>query len=325
MHQERIEIIVPESKEKERIDVFLSRQLATVTRSQIKKLIKDGNVTVDGRFIKQNFIIRPFNRIEVLIPRNSEPLNIEPEEIPLEILFEDDYLIVVNKPAGMVVHPACGHTSGTLVNALLGYNKKISDVGDSLRPGLVHRIDKDTSGILVIAKDNYTHSQLSGLFARKDIEREYIAFLWGNLKKSEITISTFINRSKKDRKKMAVTLNGKNSVTHFYVSDRYKLVTKVKCILETGRTHQIRVHAAHIGHPVVGDHTYGGRGRNLAGLNRELMNKAVKILEIMERQALHAHKLGFIHPVTREKMSFQVDLPYDIKTLNDFLENNLKF
>jgi len=323
MHQQRIEIIVPDNKDRERIDVFLARQLATVTRSQVQKLIQNKDVTVNGKIIKQNYIIRPLDEIHLTLPR-VQPLDLIAEDIPLEIMFEDEYLIVVNKPAGMVVHPACGHSGGTLVNALLGHNSKLSEVGDISRPGIVHRIDKDTSGLLVIAKDNYIHAELAKLFSKKDIQREYISFFWGNLKNNERTVSSYIERHRKDRKRMAVSQKGKYAVTHFYVEKRFHLVTKVRCVLETGRTHQIRVHAAHIGHPVVGDQVYGGRGRNLGGLNKELMAYGIKILEIMERQALHAYKLGFVHPVTKKEIMFTVDLPEDMKNLNNFLENTIK-
>jgi len=318
MHRERIEINVPENKEKERIDIFLARQLAYVTRSQIKKLIQSKEVTVNSNIIKQNYIIRPSDKIELTLPK-VETQNLLSENIPIEIIFEDEYLIIVNKPAGMVVHPACGHSSGTLVNALLGHSEKLSEVGDVSRPGIVHRIDKDTSGLLVIAKDNFIHSELAKLFSKKDIEREYIAFLWGNLKKNDITVSSFIERHRKDRKRMAVSKRGKHAVTHFYVEKRFHLITKVRCVLETGRTHQIRVHASHIGHPIVGDHVYRGRGRNIGGLNRDDMKYAVEILEIMNRQALHAHKLGFIHPVKKDMLSFTVNMPEDMQKLERLL------
>ena len=322
MHQERIEIRVPESKAKERIDVFLARQIAYVSRSQIKKLIKEGSITVDGTAVKQNYNVRPNDCITILVPKAAEHEPVKPQNIPIDILFEDDYLLVVNKPAGMVVHPAVGHRDGTLVNAILGHNQNIAEIGDNLRPGLVHRIDKDTSGILVIAKNNYVHACLAKLFAEKDIEREYIAFVWRDVRKNSQTVSTYINRHAKDRKKMAVAKQGKFAITNFYVQKRYTLVTMMRCILDTGRTHQIRVHAAHIGHPVVGDHTYGGRGRNLGGLNRELTAFGVRILELMQRQALHAHKLGFVHPVTKKYLQFSVDFPEDMKQLHEFLERD---
>ena len=314
MEGQCIDIAVPEHKGKERIDTFLTREISQVSRSQIQRLIKEGFVTVDGERVKPNHSLHPSEKIQVFLPKRRA-IDVLPEDIPLDIVYEDDYLIVVNKKAGMVVHPAFGHSGGTLVNALLARCAKLSSVNEPARPGIVHRIDKDTSGLLVVAKNDEVHRHLADQFGEKSVVRHYVAVVWGRFPQSSGTIETLLARSSRDRRQMRVTAEGKRAVTHFDVVERFPLTSLVNLRLETGRTHQIRVHLAHIHHPVFGDQTYGGRGRRLGGLNKSNTALAMELLEIMPRQALHAKSLGFTHPVTREQLSFDSDLPDDMKRL----------
>lgn len=314
MEERRIEISVPEHKEKERIDLFLAREVAQVSRSQVQRLIKEGLVIVNGEKVKPNHFIQPLESIEVFIPKTRPP-EILPEKIPLDIVYEDDFLLVVNKKAGMVVHPAISHFSGTLVNALLARCWKISQVNQPFRPGIVHRIDKDTSGLLVVAKEDWVHQDLARQFGEKSVIRCYTAVVWGEFRKDSGIIETPLARSIKDRRKITVSREGKNAVTHFEVEERLPLMILLRLRLETGRTHQIRVHLAHIGHPVFGDQTYGGRGRQLGGLNKTDKDLAMELLQIMPRQALHAKTLGFVHPATGENLYFDSELPKDMEQL----------
>jgi 23S rRNA pseudouridine1911/1915/1917 synthase len=311
MENRRIRIEIPEHKSKERIDTFLAHEIAGVSRSQIQRAVKEGLITVNGQHVKVRHQVQPFEVIEIIITR-SPPPDILPESIPLNIVFEDEHLIIVNKPAGMVVHPAYGHSGGTLVNALLAHCNTLSIINDPTRPGIVHRIDKDTSGLLVIAKQDEVHRHLAKQFSEKRVKREYRALVWGRIKKGAGTVETLLARSTKDRKKIAVSGTGKTAVTHYTVLERFSFISFLKLNLETGRTHQIRVHLAHLGNPVFGDQTYGGRSRQLGGLNYSKTQLAVSLLEMMPRQALHAKTLGFQHPVTKEKLFFDSDLPEDM-------------
>jgi 23S rRNA pseudouridine1911/1915/1917 synthase len=312
--EERLEIKIPGQKSPERLDVFLAHALMHSSRSQVQRLIRDGHVRVDGQIVKPNHAVRPFETIEVIVFK-PPPQEVLPETIPLDIVYEDESLLVINKPAGMVVHPAVGNRTGTLVNALLGYCNELSFMNGPVRPGIVHRIDKDTSGLLVAAKTDQVHRHLAAQFSVKSVEREYVALVWGKLKKGSGMVETQIARNIRDRKKMSVSESGKRAVTHFQVTERFPFLTLCRIHLETGRTHQIRVHLAHLGHPVFGDQTYGGRSRPLGGLNRADTALAIRWLEMMPRQALHARTLGFIHPVTREFMSFESELPEDMSRL----------
>lgn len=311
MKERHIRILVPEHKSKERIDIFLTREIAEVSRSQIQKAIKEGCITVDGKHVRANHQVQPSEQIDIVIPKPCPP-DVLPEPIPLNILFEDDHLIIVNKPAGMVVHPAYGHASGTLVNALMAHCDALSKVNDPTRPGIVHRIDKDTSGLLVVAKSDRVHRHLARQFGEKKVQREYRALVWGRIKKGSGTVETLLSRSLKDRRKITVSGKGKSAVTHFQVIERFAFTSFLKLVLETGRTHQIRVHLAHLGNPVFGDQTYGGRSRQLGGLNQLRMQQAIALLELMPRQALHAKTLGFQHPATKKQVFFDSDLPEDM-------------
>lgn len=266
-------------------------------------MIEDGNILVNNKKIKSSYKLNDNDILLINIPEIKK-LDIEPENIPLNIIHEDDDILFVNKPKGMVVHPAHGNYEGTLVNALLAHCKNLSGINGIARPGIVHRIDKDTSGILVIAKNDKAHKSLSEQFKVHSINRIYIALVKEIIKEDEGTINIPIKRSKSDRKKMGVNALGKNAITHFKVIDRYKNYTLVECKLETGRTHQIRVHMAYIGHPIVGDSTYSN-GKNEFGI---------------KGQMLHAKTLGLIHPTTKEYIEFSSELPDDFINVLNSLE-----
>ena len=314
--EKKIKIDVPEGKKKERIDIFLANSVENATRSRIQKLIKADCVTVNNQVVKPNYIISPLDSILLTIPTSPRPEETEAEDIPLDIVYEDDYLLVVNKPAGMVAHPSLGNYTGTLVNALLHHTKKLSSLNEPGRPGIVHRIDKDTSGLLLIAKDEWTHAQLAKQFFNHTIDREYWAICWGVFKNKKGEVIGNIARSAKDRKVFTVSeTEGKHAHTFFEVMDEFEFASLMKLKLKTGRTHQIRVHMSHIKHPIFGDPTYGGRvivyGSNLPKMKSRVDN----LLEVMRRQALHAKTLGFIHPHTKEKVFLDSNLPDDFVSL----------
>jgi 23S rRNA pseudouridine1911/1915/1917 synthase len=310
--ERRFDIRVPDRKSRERLDAYLTREIPELTRNKVQKLIREGLVTVNGLTSRPNRPVLPADAIVVRIPK-PPPQAVAPESIPLDVVFEDEHLLVVNKPAGMVVHPACGHFTGTLVNALLGRSDGWSGENGPERRGIVHRLDKGTSGLLVVAKSDPVHAGLAVQFERKSVEREYRAVVWGVLPKSSGTVETLLSRSVRDRRRVAVASRGKRAVTHYRILERFGFLSHVSLRLETGRTHQIRVHMAHLGHPVFGDPEYGGRERRAAG--RKDGELAEALLDIMPRQALHAKTLGFVHPVTGEKMRFDSELPEDLEEL----------
>ena len=284
-----------------RIDKYLSDNMEDISRSYLQKLLKDKSITVNNKAIKANYKVQEGDMVSVFVPEPEEP-NILPEEIPLDILYEDDSLMVVNKPKDMVVHPSAGHTSGTLVNAVLFHCKgNLSGINGIMRPGIVHRIDKDTTGTLLICKTDTCHRILAEQLKVHSITRRYRAVVQGNLKDDEGTVEGPIGRHTTDRKKMAINYkNGKEAITHYRVLERFGNATYIECRLETGRTHQIRVHMASIGHPLLGDTTYGSS----------------KNPYHLQGQALHAMVLGFLHPVTNEYMEFTASLPeYFLKLL----------
>lgn len=290
-----------------RIDAWISKRLEKYSRSYIQKLIDDGLVSVNGSVVKANYKVKMEDNITVQIPE-PEVLDIVPEDIDVPILYEDEHIIVVNKPKGMVVHPAAGNYSGTLVNALMKHcGDNLSSINGVIRPGIVHRIDKDTSGVLVVAKSDEAHEKLSSMLKEHDINRVYIALVHGIIREESGKIDAPIGRHPVDRKKMAVnTKNGRRAVTHFKVLERFKDATLLEVRLETGRTHQIRVHMSYIGYPILGDTVYG-RKKDKYNLNG---------------QALHAKLLGFVHPVTNEYMEFEADLPEYFKELLEELRKN---
>ncbi|OGU37708.1 MAG: RNA pseudouridine synthase [Ignavibacteria bacterium RIFOXYB2_FULL_35_12] len=316
IREKKLRFDIPSGQKKERIDVYLSAHIENATRSKVQKLIEAKLVKVNGKFVKPSYKVLPDDIIEAVIPISPRPEETEPEDIPLNIVYEDEYLIVVNKPAGMVAHPAFSNYTGTLVNALLHHTKYLSELNEPGRPGIVHRLDKDTSGLLVVAKDDWTHAQLAKQFSKHTIEREYWAIVWGKFKQRKGEIDTFITRSKKDRKKFtASSSEGKHAVTLYEVLEEYEFASLLKINLKTGRTHQIRVHLSSINHPVFGDPTYGGReivyGANLP----KMVSRTKNLLDLMPRQALHAKTLGFIHPHKKEFMRFDSELPEDMLEL----------
>ncbi|MRH42187.1 RluA family pseudouridine synthase [Aquibacillus halophilus] len=280
-----------------RIDKVLTEVNPEISRSQVQLWIKDNHVTVNGEPIKSNYKCHQGDTIEWEIPEPEE-LDIKPENIPLEIVYQDSDVLVVNKPKGMVVHPSAGHGTGTLVNALVYHITDLSGINGIIRPGIVHRIDKDTSGLLMVAKNDLAHVSLVNQLKDKTVKRSYQAIVHGDITHEYGTIDAPIGRDPKDRQKMAVIDGGRNAVTHFEVLQRFETFTHVKCVLETGRTHQIRVHMKYIGFPLAGDPKYGPR----------------KTLEV-EGQALHAEVLGFEHPRTKEWMEFSVEPPEDFQDI----------
>ncbi len=288
------EMIFASQESGERLDKFLDEMLPDFSRSYLQKLIKGQHVTVRGQIVKPNYRLRAEDEIHIEIPDEIK-LDITPEKIPLDILYEDQDLLVINKPKGMVVHPAAGHYSGTLVNALLYHCEgQLSGINGVLRPGIVHRIDRDTTGSLVVCKNDMAHRSLAEQLKEHSINRRYRAIVWGNLKENEGTVDAPIGRHPIDRKKMAINrTNGKRAVTHYRVLKRFSRFTYIECRLETGRTHQIRVHMASLGHPLLGDTVYS----------------TAKSPYTLEGQCLHAMTLGFIHPRTGEYIECTAPLP----------------
>jgi 23S rRNA pseudouridine1911/1915/1917 synthase len=319
------EIRIPAGQMKERLDVYMTNHTENATRNKVQEAIKNGEVLVNGKTVKPSYVILPNDLITVDLLR-PDPPEVKAEAIPLEIVYEDDFLLVVNKPAGMVTHPAYKNYSGTLVNALMHHSEKLSQLHaeddeefDIVRPGIVHRLDKDTSGLLVVAKDETTHQKLAKQFAAKTSEREYNAIVWGKFKQNSGVIDAPLGRSKSDRKKVTVITGGKNAVTEYEVIEQFEYLALLKIHLRTGRTHQIRVHLAHIHHPVFGDGTYGGREIVVGGIEGKKKAEVKNLLEIMPRQALHAKKLGFVHPHTKKMIRFESELPEDMKAVLSFL------
>ncbi|MFA5007571.1 MAG: RluA family pseudouridine synthase [Candidatus Izemoplasmatales bacterium] len=289
--EEGLEYLVGETDETGRLDKFVARAFPQFSRTLIQRLIKDGDLVVDGKPAKPSQPVLPGNLIQIVeIPLTE--IDAIPEDIPLSIVYEDSDVVVVDKPSGMVVHPAPGNFTGTLVNALLYHFRDLSGMGGAFRPGIVHRIDKDTSGLLMVAKNDFAHNILAAELKEKKTQREYVAIVEGVIKNNFGTIDMPIGRDLRDRKKMAVVQGGKPAVTRFEVLERFPAHTYVKCVLETGRTHQIRVHLASIGHPVTGDPVYGKK----AGADPH-------------GQFLHARTLGFTHPRTGKELSFAAPLP----------------
>lgn len=290
-----------------RIDKYLAEVFALKSRSFIQGLIEKEYVKVNGKIAKSNYKLKVLDEVEVEI-KEPEVLNVDAEDIPLDVLYEDKDVIVVNKAQGMVVHPAPGNYNGTLVNALLFHCKDLSSINGVIRPGIVHRIDKDTSGVLVVAKNDETHNKLSEQLKDHSMKREYYALVEGRLKNEKGTIDKPLARNKKDRIKIGIVEGGKRAVTHYEVIERYNGYTLIKCVLETGRTHQIRVHMASIGFPLVGDPLYGFKKQRFK----------------LNGQMLHAKTLGFIHPTTNTYVEFTTELPDYFKAIIDKLRHELK-
>lgn len=307
------EIVVNSSDAGQRLDTFLASK-TSITRSQIQKLIENGSILVNNRIVSQNYRVKTNDVITLNVP-DKETEGLVPEPVPLEILFKDNYLVVVNKPAGMVVYPSVGHRHGTLMNALSYHCKNLASVGRPLRPGVIHRLDKETSGVIVVALNDEAYYNLVEQFKRRTITRRYIALVYGNIKEDKGEIVLQIGRSESDRKKMSTRVKkGKEAITRWKVLERFGNATLIEARLGTGRTHQIRVHFASTGHPVLGDRTYGKKV--------ELEVKAKKKI-LFPRQMLHAELLGFIHPATGKYLEFSSPLPEDmtqkIKELREYI------
>ena len=298
----RLSFTVAEGEDGQRLDKYLADRIDELSRSAVTRLIEEGKVTVGERCAAKSCKTAAGDVISVALDDPVE-VDIVPEDIPLDVVYEDEHLLVVNKPKGMVVHPAPGNYSGTLVNALMHHcGDSLSGINGELRPGIVHRIDKDTSGLLVVAKSDAAHRGLAEQIKEHSFTREYLAVAYGNIKEDERTVDAPIGRHKIDRKRMCVTrLNAKPAVTHIRVLERYPGYTYLSCRLETGRTHQIRVHLSYIGHPIAGDPVYG----------------PAKVITALRGQCLHAYRLGFIHPVSGEYMEFTADPP---QVFRDFVE-----
>jgi 23S rRNA pseudouridine1911/1915/1917 synthase len=288
-------VTAAQSDTDKRIDVFITEMLPERSRSYVQKLLKNNAVTVNGKDVKANYKIKEGDFVNVEIPQDEE-LSVEAEDIPLDIIYEDEDILIVNKPKDMVVHPAAGHYSGTLVNAVMNHCRdNLSGINGVLRPGIVHRIDKDTTGALIVCKNDRAHRSLAAQLEVHSISRKYIAIVHGHFKESEFTITTTIGRHPNDRKKMAINVkNGKNAVTDVKVLKELKGYSLIECTLHTGRTHQIRVHMASVGHPVLGDEVYGPKKCPIKGL---------------QGQCLHAYLIGFIHPSTGEYTEYTAPLP----------------
>lgn len=294
-----------EHEANERLDKMVSSIREEWSRSQVQQWIKDGDITVNGKKEKANYRLQTGDLVEIEVPEPELP-DIEPEDLHLDIYYEDADVLVVNKPKGMVVHPSNGHFTGTLVNGLMYHCKDLSGINGVLRPGIVHRIDKDTSGLLMVAKNDYAHEKLAAQLSEKTVTRKYFALVHGNTPHEAGTIDAPIGRDPADRQRMAVVDNGKDAVTHFRVLERFDRFTFIECRLETGRTHQIRVHMKYIGHPLAGDPKYGPK----------------KTIDF-GGQALHAGVLGFRHPRTGETLTFEAPLPNDFEHLLNTLRRGL--
>lgn len=316
-----IEFIHPTGGEPVRLDKYVGQTSSfALTRSKVQKLIEAGLVTVDGKKAEHHQLLSGGERVVIRVPEEPPSLLL-PEEISLDIIYEDDYLLVINKPAGMTVHPGAGQKSGTLVNALLNYVGNLSKLSGGDRPGIVHRLDKDTSGLVLVAKDDRTHLALQKLFQARKITKRYTALICGNLKETVGQIELAISRSRKDRQKMAVSPGkGRPALTEYRLTKRYHLYDLLDIRIHTGRTHQIRVHFSHLGHPIFGDPEYGGRSkwhRSIFSGDRQV---AAQVLAMMPRQALHARLLEFDHPATAASVTFESPLPEDFRELLDFLD-----
>ncbi|WP_353137630.1 RluA family pseudouridine synthase [Pseudopedobacter sp.] len=324
---EHFRIVVDKGQSLIRVDKFLMVRLENASRSKIQNAIEQENVLVNGKPVKSSYKIKPLDDISIVLPHPPRDTEVYPEDIPINIIYEDDDVVLVNKEPGMVVHPGYGNWSGTLVNALTFHFNQLPQLpGNDGRPGLVHRIDKDTSGLLVISKNEKSMASLAKQFFDHSIKRKYVALVWGDLPENG-TVSGYIGRSAKDRKVMDLyddPEKGKWSVTHYRVLQRLNYVTLVECELETGRTHQIRAHMRSIGHPLFNDAAYGGdkirKGTVFAKYKQFIYN----CFDIMSRQALHAKSLGFIHPTTKKEVYFESELPNDFRQVLEKWESYIK-
>lgn len=324
---EHLRIVVDKGQSLLRLDKFLIIRTENTSRNRIQNAIDAGNVLVNERVVKASYKVKPLDVISMVLPHPPRDTEVYPEDIPIDIIYEDDDVIMVNKSAGMVVHPGFNNYTGTLVNALVFHSQQLPQMpGNDGRPGLVHRIDKDTTGLLLVSKNEWAITFLAKQFFDHSIARKYIALVWGDLTEDG-TVTGYIGRSVKDRKVMAVyddESKGKWSVTHYKVLERFNYVTLIECQLETGRTHQIRAHMKHIGHPLFNDGTYGGDKILKGTVFNKYRQFVENCFEILPRQALHAKSLGFIHPSTRKFIHFETELPADISAVIEKWRNYIK-
>jgi len=322
MKEREFDRVVGRDKWKIRLDKYLVESGVGVSRSEVQRLIDAGRVLVDGKKVKAHHLLKGGEKVTCTYGV-AEKIAVEPEDIPINVVYEDDDVIVVDKQAGIVVHPVRGNLHGTLVNALLYHCKSLSEGGDMFRPGVIHRLDKDTTGLLVFARSSKAKSNLGRQMEERTITRKYLTMCWGDMPQKSGTIEAPVGRHSFDRRKMAVTpLSSRSAVTTYVVKERFGIATYMELKLLTGRTHQIRVHLQHFGHPVVADATYGGRKKSaLVDIVKKHMSKINDVLEIIDRQALHAAILGFNHPSTGKYAEFSSPLPKDMSNLLEFLRN----
>jgi 23S rRNA pseudouridine1911/1915/1917 synthase len=324
---EHLRIVVDKGQSLLRLDKFLIIRTENTSRNRIQNAIDAGNVLVNDKVVKASYKVKPLDIISMVLPHPPRDTEVYPEDIAIDIIYEDDDVIMVNKAPGMVVHPGFNNYTGTLVNALVFHSQQLPQMpGNDGRPGLVHRIDKDTSGLLLVSKNEWAITFLAKQFFDHSITRKYIALVWGDLA-DDGTVTGYIGRSVKDRKVMAVyddETKGKWSVTHYKVLERFNYVTLIECQLETGRTHQIRAHMKHIGHPLFNDSTYGGDKILTGTVFNKYRQFVENCFEILPRQALHAKSLGFIHPTTRKFIHFETELPEDISSVIEKWRNYIK-
>ena len=324
---EHLRIVVDKGQSLLRLDKFLIIRTENTSRNRIQNAIDAGNVLVNDKVVKASYKVKPLDIISMVLPHPPRDTEVYPEDIAIDIIYEDDDVIMVNKAPGMVVHPGFNNYTGTLVNALVFHSQQLPQMpGNDGRPGLVHRIDKDTSGLLLVSKNEWAITFLAKQFFDHSISRKYIALVWGDLTEDG-TVTGYIGRSMKDRKIMAVyddETKGKWSVTHYKVLERFNYVTLIECQLETGRTHQIRAHMKHIGHPLFNDSTYGGDKILKGTVFNKYRQFVENCFEILPRQALHAKSLGFIHPTTRKFIHFETELPEDISSVIEKWRNYIK-
>ncbi|MDR3273359.1 MAG: RluA family pseudouridine synthase [Flavobacteriaceae bacterium] len=327
---EHFRFVVDKGQNPVRVDKYLTNYLVNTTRNKVQQAARAGNILANGSLVKSNYKVKPNDLITVVLAHPPRDTTVVPQDIPINIVYEDEDLLVVNKKAGMVVHPGFGNFEGTLVNALAYHFSQLSFFQSDLenRPGLVHRIDKDTSGLLVIAKNEYAMNHLAKQFFNRTTQRRYNALVWGNFDEDEGTVEGNIGRDLKDRMQMAVFPDGsqgKPAVTHYRILERFRYVTLIECRLETGRTHQIRTHMKYLGHILFNDTRYGG-DKILKGTTFTKYKQFVEnCFKILPRQALHARTLGFVHPVTKKEMFFEADLPEDMSQAIEKWRNYVNF
>ena len=309
---------MPLHQERERLDRYLARQVGDLSRSKIQALIQDSKILVNDNPVRSSTLINPGDKVQIEYP-TPPPTRALPEPIPLDIIYEDDHMIALSKPPGMVVHPAHGHRDGTLVNALLYHADSLSDIGGAFRPGIVHRLDKETSGFMIVAKTDKAHYALANQFSKRQVAKEYHAVIWGHFPKPTGLIEAPLGRHPRDRKSFAVVDNGKESETEYQVMETYEFLSLVSLRPRTGRTHQLRIHMAHIAHPIFGDGVYRGRNRRLGSLDHNQRIIAAEYLEMMPRVALHSRSLRFYHPTHKKLMEIVCPWVQDFRRLVECL------